>query len=196
MDEEDPILLSLADALTCAFGASIALFLIFVVLVRFEPPAPIPTSGTANARSITVSLANESEGASSLVILAESELPGATSCENSAVFGLALENTAEPTPRIWSSESRLHDGSTPKGVLCRLVFEIPGGVTPQRQPTVRLTDGNLEDIRFRVQVGANAWPSWSQFSREQIQSSDFDLPLLKVTGTGDKPVLTRTGGDL
>ena len=195
MDDEDPILLSLADALTCAFGASIALFLIFVVLVRFEPPAPIPTSGTANARSITVSLANESDGASSLVILAESELPD-SSCSKSAVFGLTLENTAEPTARIWSSESRLHDGSIPKGVLCRRVFEIPGGVTPQRQPTVRLTNGNLENIRFRVQVGANAWPDWSMFWQEEIRSSDFDLPLLKITGTGDKPVLTRTGGDL
>lgn len=38
MDEESPFFLSFADALTCVFGAAIALFLIFVTLVKVAPP--------------------------------------------------------------------------------------------------------------------------------------------------------------
>ena len=45
MDENDPVFLSLADALTCVLGAAIALFLIFVTLVKVAPTVVDVRSG-------------------------------------------------------------------------------------------------------------------------------------------------------
>ena len=192
MGDEDPHLLSLADALTCAFGASIALFLIFVVLVRFEPPAPVPTSGTQAASSIVASLANEEPGVSSLVIVASSKLP-TTNCNNSANETIDIQGTNRTTTRSWSSERTLWKGKDQIGVLCTKVFEIPEGITPNSQPALVATRGNNnESIAFRVHVGANVWPSWRGFHTEYLGA--FVPPkgkkILQVTGETDAPVLT------
>jgi len=189
--DDDPLLLSFADALTCAFGASVALFLIFVVLVRFDPPSPVPTSGSQSSRSITTSLANDTPGSSSLVILAQSELPD-ISCATSSVFSIKVEDSDLENVRIWSSETEIWDGATRKGVHCRRVFEVPDGVTPNSQPTLVVNRANLELIEMRVHLGANAWPAWNKFSRVQIQPSDaISKPwILRVTGLPDMPVIT------
>lgn len=190
--DDDPHLLSLADALTCAFGASIALFLIFVVLVRFEPPAPVPTSGTQAASSIVTSLANDKPGISSLIILASSRVSG-TSCAGSAIEGLELKGTNSSTSRSWSSMEPVWDGVDQVGVLCRRVFEIPDGVSASSRPALWATRGNGERIDFRVHVGANAWPSWHLFHRKRLEGfvAPAGVKLLEVTGDPDEPVKTR-----
>lgn len=187
--DDDPHLLSLADALTCAFGASIVLFLIFLVLVRFEPPAPIPSSGAQASNSITTSLANDQPGFSSLVILAKSEL-SVNDCDGSAIQSLEIRKTELDTTRIWSSEQTLWNGAVQTGVLCQKVFEIPNGVTPANQPEIWVDTGNSEIIQFRVHVGAIAWPSWGSFHIESLEAfiPPQGIRLLKVTGNADAPV--------
>lgn len=193
--DEDPLLMSLADALTCAFGASIALFLVFVVLVRFDPPAPQPASGMQSARTLTASLAEDKPGASSLVILAQSTLD-AVSCEESAVHSLKLTGTDEAAAIVWDSQETLWSGPVRDGVLCRRIFEIPAGVTPASIPGLKVMRGNTETITLRVHVGANAWPSWNTFHHEPLSPGlpPGGVDILRVTGDREEPVLT--GEDL
>lgn len=49
-DEDDVVMMSLTDALTCVLAASIALFLIFVVFVKLVPSASSSASGSAASR--------------------------------------------------------------------------------------------------------------------------------------------------
>jgi len=189
-DEDDPLLMSLADALTCAFGASIALFLIFVVLVRFEPPSPLPTSGAIESRTLTASLAADTPGASSLVILARSHLPDAADCTRSVVESLEIRGTDRAGVRTWSSEQPLWSGSHRAGVVCQRVFEVPAGVTQQSRPSVVATRGGHDVVQLRVHVGANVWPSWNGFHSVPMTPAvgQNERVLITVTGERDRPV--------
>ncbi|MFN7265191.1 MAG: hypothetical protein ACK5T5_09700 [Phenylobacterium sp.] len=187
--DDDPILMSLADALTCAFGASIALFLIFVVLVRFEPPSPLPTSGAIESQTLTASLAADTPGASSLVIIARSDLD-ASSCARSVVGSLKILGTDPSGVRIWDAEQPSWSGANRDGVLCQRVFEVPAGVTQQSRPSVVATRGGNEVVQMRVHVGANAWPSWDGFHPARMTPAvgPNGLELLTITGDRDRPV--------
>jgi hypothetical protein len=189
MDEDDPSLMSLADALTCAFGASIALFLIFVVLVRFEPPSPMPTSGAIESRTLTASLAEDMPGASSLVIIARSRVD-ATNCATSVVQSLILRGTKPDGFRSWAAEQPIWSGADRAGTFCQRVFEVPAGVTQDSQPSVAATRGAYEDVHFRVHIGARAWPSWDGFHTAHMTPAvgSGELELLTVTGTRGRPV--------
>lgn len=187
--DDDPLLMSLADALTCAFGASIALFLIFVVLVRFEPPSPLPNSGAIESRTLTASLAADTPGTSSLVIIARSRLD-ASSCARSVVGSLKIRGTDRNSVRSWAAEQPLWSGTDRDGVFCQRVFEVPAGVTQQSRPSVVATRGGDEVVQLRVHVGANAWPSWDGFYPARITPAvgPSGLELLTVTGDRDRPV--------
>lgn len=188
--DDDPILTSLADALTCAFGASIALFLIFVVLVRFEPPSPLPTSGAIASESLSNSLASDTPGVSSLVIVARSRLRDATTCAQSVVTSLRIDGTAPSGVRSWAAERPVWSGALRDGVVCTRVFEIPAGVGPDSRPSVVATWGGAEVVQVRVHVGANAWPSWDGFHPARVPpgARAGDVTLLTVTGERDRPV--------
>ena len=187
--DDDPLLMSLADALTCAFGASIALFLIFVVLVRFEPPSPLPTSGAIESQTLTASLAEDAPGASSLVIIARSRLDAA-SCARSVVGSLEIRGTDLNGVRSWSAEQPVWSGADRDGVFCLRVFEVPAGVTQQSRPSVVATRGGNEVVRLRVHVGARAWPSWDGFHATRMTPAvgPDGRELLTVTGDRAQPV--------
>lgn len=189
MDEDDPSLMSLADALTCAFGASIALFLIFVVLVRFEPPSPLPTSGAVESRTLTASLAEDMPGASSLVIIARSRVD-ANNCARSVVQSLVLDGTESDGYRSWLAEQPIWSGADRAGTFCQRVFEVPAGVTSVSQPSVVATRGAFEDVHLRVHVGARAWPSWDLFHTARLTPAvgTNGRELLTVTGARGRPV--------
>lgn len=187
--DDDPLLMSLADALTCAFGASIALFLIFVVLVRFEPPSPLPTSGAIESRTLTASLAADTPGASSLVIIARSRLD-ASNCERSVVGSLEIRGTDSNGVRNWAAEQPLWSGADRDGVFCQRVFEVPAGVTQQSRPSLVATRGGNEVLQVRIHVGANAWPSWDGFYPARITPAvgPNGLEILTITGDRNRPV--------
>lgn len=193
--DDDPILMSLADALTCAFGASIAMFLIFVVLVRFEPPSPVPTSGAIASESLTNSLAADTPGASSLVIIARSRIPDATDCADSVVASLKIGGTDPSSVRTWAAAEPVRSGARFEEVVCTRVFEVPAGVAAGSRPSVLATRGGHEVVEVRVHVGANAWPSWDRPNPFQVPpgSGTGEVELLTVTGQRDRPV--RIPGD-
>lgn len=189
MDDDDPLLMSLVDALTCAFGASIALFLIFVVLVRFEPPSPLPTSGAIESQTLTASLAADTPCASSLVIIARSRLD-VLSCARSVVKSLEIRGTDPAGVRSWAAEQPLWSGADRDGVFCQRVFEVPAGVTQKSRPSAVATRGGNEVVQLRVHVGANAWPSWDGFypARMTPAVGSNGLELITITGDRDRPV--------
>jgi|GEM_PF-2339230 len=193
--DDDPLLMSLADALTCAFGASIALFLIFVVLVRFEPPSPLPTSGAIESQTLTASLAEDMPGASSLVIIARSRLDAAN-CARSVVRSLEIRDTDDPAGvRSWDTEQPVWSGADRDAVVCQRVFEVPAGVTQQSKPSVVATRGGNEVVELRVHVGANAWPSWDGFHLAWMTPAvgPDGRELLTITGDRGRPVRIPEG---
>jgi hypothetical protein len=146
MDGDDIFLMSFADALTCVFGAAIALFLIFVVLVKLDPVEPgkadIIEELPANSTDFDVFL---SQGSGDVVIHIQ-----AGSCED--IQQIVMESARNSW--LVSNPARRGTGE------CARVFEVPSDniKSGAKISTTRLIKTPL---KFRIIAGATIWPASS-----------------------------------
>lgn len=121
-EQADTFVVSLADALTCVFGAAIALFLIFLVLVKLDP-ADVATASVARADSLSeFDLVREQEFAVVVVLTAATCTP---------LIGF-LVNREQPNVETWLSEI---GGAGPR---CQLFLRFaPGLANPVTLETTR-----------------------------------------------------------
>lgn len=167
MDEDDPFLLSFADALTCVFGAAIALFMIFVVLVKLAPaevgPAPEPGGDAAmgNALSILVE-----EGAVDLILMVRSE-----DCDG--VGHLTLENAE----RSWIARMTQPDGIHE---VCERLFEVPpsGLAGPITLRANGILDAPLE---LRLVAEGTIWPEHDPFVFSDTSGCTAHSPVATIS---------------
>ncbi len=156
MDENDPLQMSFSDALTCVFGAAIALFLIFVVLVKFAPATPYATTGLQAGSELSRAVQREAGGKSSVIIQAYSEARG-NKCVSTTSSARRLAVTSQDEWEIWDGVWQEHNGDGLKTTCVRL-FTLAEGL---RAPvTLVANEGGLGDLlHIQVQVGAIVWPS-------------------------------------
>jgi len=115
----DTFMVSLADALTCVFGAAIALFLIFLVLVKLDPAArasadAVEIASLASSQSIFAETA--ARGHSVTAILTTD------SCTD--LLGIAPASAQGGKLHRWVSPP--HDGHA--GQQCRLFLRFQDGL--------------------------------------------------------------------
>lgn len=145
MEDDDTFLLSFADALTCVFGAAVALFMIFVVLVKLAPVDPGPAEEIADSSSVGAAVNMlVSQGGGDAILQVEGP-----SCSD-------VESLAVPdADQSWVVRHEAPDGSD----LCARVFEIPANRIASASGAILQTDTILGDeLKFRLIVGATVWP--------------------------------------
>lgn len=146
MDEEDDVfLVSFTDALTCVFGAAIALFLIFVVLVKLAPPVSATASGATPRLKMQAALESDSKTGQSTAVITVS----AASC--SETKGLTVRPSTDI--RVWDVE---RIGTT--GSRCSRIFEVTGGL-PTTGLTIFAPQRPQRGIGVYIEVGAASFPS-------------------------------------
>lgn len=140
MDENDPVFLSLADALTCVLGAAIALFLIFVTLVKVAPTVvDVRSDVTARIERAVGKMATT--GASDVVLRVVS-----ADCVALQSLALSLEHEA------WWTETPDRGTDT-----CERLFQINERVA-LRVGELRLARRTTETLHLVLVVGAERWP--------------------------------------
>lgn len=182
MNEEDEVLMvSFTDALTCVLAASVALFLIFVVLIKLVPSAS-DSSGAAAVSRMRAAVAEDlKQGDSSALLRIAS-----TDCK--AIEALRLE----PAP----SRDFIIRSQTPRGVTCARLFSLGGGL---RDALHVVAVGTPEQpVTAFLEVGAAYWP---QYGAPELDPAGFfpcksgDVVILRVENrTGEYLSAPRGGG--
>jgi len=147
---------SLADALTCVFGAAIALFLIFLVLVKLDPAA----KASADAAEIA-SLASSQSIFAETVARGHSVTAILTTDKCRDLLGIGPVSGQIDNLHRWVSPP--HDGHT--GQLCRLFLRFKDGLNtavsleaqrPVSTLSIRLLAGNVYTEPRSVSI--SNWP--------------------------------------
>ena len=147
--EDNTFLLSFADALTCIFGAAVALFMIFVVLVKLDPAAPRLADEISEQPSRSTRMGQLLRTGSGDVLL---QIISAR-CED--LDAIELRPAARNTWEIRSAA-----GQTPG---CARLFEIPAGA--DLAGTELVAHGQIRDrLELRLIAGATVWPPAASFS--------------------------------
>ncbi|MTH95881.1 hypothetical protein [Roseibium sp. RKSG952] len=146
MDGDDIFLLSFADALTCVFGAAIALFLIFVVLVKLDPVEPgkadVIEELPANSTDFDDFL---SQGSGDVIVHIQ-----ASSCKDiQHIFMNAARNA-------WLVSNPTRQGTAE----CARIFEVPRG-NINSGTEISTTRIIKTPLKIRVIAGATIWPASS-----------------------------------
>lgn len=142
--EADTFIVSLADALTCVFGAAIALFLIFLVLVKLDP-AEASSSDDVDPilRSASLSVFDQTQ-AQQFAMMAVITAPQCAPLEG------FLVNLNQVDAEAWLSEQGAERPGT--GRRCQLFLRFANGLTAP--VTLRTTrPGNA--LAIRVLSGPN-----------------------------------------
>ena len=142
IEDDNPVFLSFADALTCVLGASIALFLIFVTLVKVAPPA-------IDERRVSLAQTDRFTGAMSGIGAAAVVLRVA-SADCTAVRALELRSMRHDS--WWTEQPGRNEHS------CERIFRIESGAT-SATGMLALTTRRTEPLYFVLVVGARRWPT-------------------------------------
>lgn len=172
-------IVSLADALTCVFGAAIALFVIFLVLVKLDPDVTRANAPTDElARQAFASSAFEKallSGASVTLVFA------ADRCSD--VEGIRL-TPAPPAVEYWLSPQ----GEGHNAERCRLYINLPDGfqsaitlASPRAASSIRFSAlvGNFYSKPLTIRIGRPRRAGLNRFGTFS-QSGEF-----RSTGIGE-----------
>lgn len=176
VDDDDVLMVSLTDALTCVLAASIALFLIFVVFAKLIPAES--QGGTASKSRLMSHAVSEDlkAGASSAVLRIQS-----TDC--TLIEGLSLNVTDFDD---WIQRNIESGG-------CARIFALRGGLSSP----VHLYSASYpsQSVSAFLEVGAAYWPpNGAQVLSEQgfRLCNDGSYVLLLVDGRRDDYLSDRT----
>ncbi len=145
--------MSLADALTCVFGAAIALFVIFLVLVKLDPSV---TRNEASDKTETVAFGDGSFDGAFDGGLSVTLIFAARDCRE--ISGIRVGAGAPEDVRHWISPQ----GPGHAARKCRFFVHMPSGFSasaieftarrPARNVAMRVLVGNLysETIKFDI----------------------------------------------
>ena len=155
---EDPFFLSFTDVLTCVLGASVALFLIFVVTVKLAPAQDARSAGIGPRSGLAYAIEKEKSGGKTPAVL---QLVSACSF----VTGITGEGTV--TPELWEFET-VGKNLTRR---CGKLFLFPAGLptAPFAVKAQNLTD---QPIIVSLTVGAKTWPETVTISPELFFARD------------------------
>lgn len=140
IDDDNPVFLSFADALTCVLGASIALFLIFVTLVKVAPPTVDPERVNL-AQTGRLMGTVPGTGADAVVLRV-------ASADCSAIQALQLTLGHES----WWTAKPGRDEST-----CERIFRIQHAAA-SAAGSVILATPSTKPLDFVLIAGARRWP--------------------------------------
>lgn len=170
--EDNTFLLSFADALTCVFGAAVALFMIFVVLVKLDPADPGLADEIEEQPARATRMDQLLQSGSGDVLL---QVRSAHCADLQMLEMVAARST-------W--EIRGTGASTPG---CTRLFEIPADMA--LNGAVLVASGQiLARLQMRLIAGATIWPPAASLSYRAPETcaisgrlawfqSDPDMPL-------------------
>lgn len=165
MNEDDEVLMvSFTDALTCVLAASVALFLIFVVLIKLIPLSSDSIRASAVSRMRTAVAEDLKQGDSSALLRLAS-----TDC--AAIEALRLE----PAP----SRDYLVRSQTPQGVTCARLFSLNEGLRDRLHVLAKGTPA--QPVTAFLEVGAAYWP--------QLGAPELDPAGFRFCATGEVVIL-------
>lgn len=145
-ESENPFFLSFTDVLTCVLGGSVALFLIFVVMVKLAPAQQASTSATSPRDAVAMALAREPADARLPAVL---QIVSLSSGDCGVVRSIGVEL---PDVELWDFTTRTANGDHRCGKLVVFKAGLPVAstvVTADRAPGTAL--------RISLSVGASTW---------------------------------------
>ncbi|MEL0437946.1 hypothetical protein [Phycobacter sp. K97] len=171
--DDSTFIMSLADALTCVFGAAIALFVIFLVLVKLDPT--VSRKDDAD-RVANIALADSAfdrvfDSGMSVTLIFEAD-----DCRVVSSIRLGAGERADAATEYWLSRPQAGN----PGKNCRAFVYLPKGFTAQRLELVSARPAR--NVTMRVLVG-------NRYS-ERIA---FDILPSRGTGTSRFATLSQSG---
>ncbi len=169
IDDDDVLMMSLTDALTCVLAASVALFLIFVVFIKLVPSAA-SSSGSSSVSRMRNAVAADLKSGDSTALLR------IASSDCSAIEGLQVGDAADVSWIIRNNQS----GAT----SCARLVRLQAGLTKPIYAIASFMPGAA--MSMHLEVGSEGWP----------QASALELdPKHYVACPGGKVILALVRND-
>lgn len=145
-DDDDILMMSLTDALTCVLAASVALFLIFVVFIKLVPSAASSSGSSSMSRMRSAVAADLKTGDSTALVRI-------TSSDCSTIDGLMVGDAADDSWVVRSSQTG--------GSYCARLARLREGLIKPIYVISSSMPGAA--MSMHLEVGSEGWPQSSAF---------------------------------
>ena len=154
IDDDDVLMMSLTDALTCVLAASIALFLIFVVFIKLVPSAASSTGNSSVSRMRDAVAADLRSGDSTALVRIASR-------DCSAIEKLIIGDTPTDSWVIRNDETT--------APYCARLFRLRDGLV---KPVYAVASSiPSAPMSIHLEVGSEGWPQASVFPLDSTRYS-------------------------